>query len=112
MNTEVEYLYRDGANYKLWITEVLPGELSEAEIAEIFEISKDQMFEDLHPFYPENIALDAKTFASEGHKEYDDDPDWHELISITRTRQTPTTKFTADLFLESFRNRTAIQPKF
>ena len=106
-NTKLEYMYRDGANYKMFAEAVLPGTLSPAETAEILKQTRDEIFPDCHYFYPGNIGLPAPTCASEGYDAYDDDPDWHELLNLSATDEEPTTEITAEALLSAVRNGSA-----
>lgn len=130
MNTKIEYLYRDGANYRNYCEEVISGTLTKREIAEIVAISVlcgngtpfaevteadvDDMSAYLETgmldcyFYPEACGLSVKTFVSEGYDAYDDDPDWHELCNISETEQAPTCDVSAADFLAAFRSRAAV----
>lgn len=110
MSTRVDYMYRDGANYKLSLSAVLQGELAEEEIKEIFDLSEDMGSHDCNCFYPGKIGIPATTFVDKGYDAYDDDPEWHELVEISHTEAEPTKDVTAAEFLEAFRNKTALLP--
>ena len=99
MNTQVSYMYRDGANYKISCKEILAGELTQKEIEEINGLAIDGEY-----FYPGSIGLPATNFVDLGYQEYDDDPEWHELQEIELTKLAPTADVTAAEFLETFRN--------
>lgn len=108
MNTHVSYMYRDGSNYKLQAEAILKGSLTQEEIDEIFKKTQDKVFTGSHFFYPGNIGLHAPTFVSEGYAEYDDDPDWHELLEVYPTDKEATCEVTAAAFLEAARNGTLL----
>ena len=93
MNTQVDYMYRDASNYKRGRTEVLAGELSAVEIAEILARREDSEF-----FIPAQVGLEE--LQHELWDEYDsgypttDDHVWHELQGedIQLTEAAPTMK--------------------
>ena len=98
MNTKINYMYRDAANYKIHCEEVVKGEIDEKVCEEILEDM------DCEPFYPTNIGFRAPTFVSQGYKPYDDDPDCHELYDLELTDEEPTVGMTAEEFVEAFRS--------
>ena len=132
MNTKVNYMYRDASNYKIHLEAILIGDLTDKEIAEVILISAltldgtpnepitsqdidHALKDDFSPdsiedgyFFPGAIGLPSTTFVDEGYQAYDDDPEWHELTGITRTKEANTCEVTAAEFLEAFRNRKAI----
>lgn len=106
-NTKIEYMYRDGGNYKIHAEAILEGSLTTEEIEEIFKMTEDAVFKDCHFFYPGNIGLPAPTFESEGYRAYEDDPEWHELLNVTLTANDADTRVTAMEFLDAIRNGAA-----
>ena len=51
-NTKIEYLYRDGSNYKRWNVAVISGTLSETQKKDILS-----SLEDGYLFIPEQVGL-------------------------------------------------------
>ena len=69
MNTRLNYLYRDGCNYKVYNTCVIEGEMTNA----LFERICATLF-DGACFVPELVGLPAKDMVDEGY-EYDPEID-------------------------------------
>lgn len=97
MNTAVNYIYRDGSNYKLFMFEIVEGTIN---INDFFD---DNSF-NTDVFYPAKIGFCADTFVDRGYEPYDDDPDFHEIISLERTCLSPTVKMTAKEFWDACKN--------
>ena len=76
-NTIMEYLYRDGSNYKVWTQVILEGEISQEQ--------KDTIRDclDCNDFIPSQVGLPEHRFESVN----EDDGPWFELY--------PDTAFTA-----------------
>ena len=75
MNTKINYLYRDGGNYKVRNTCIIAGAVSEEDKTKIINsVDHDFFF-----FKPALIGLPAKDFVSLGYDEEPDDSDWFEL---------------------------------
>jgi len=85
-NTEVEYMYRDGSNYKQYGRAVFEGELTEEQVATIWANTGSTWGDD--HFLPAQVGLEVVAENFESH--YDDDHPWHELISIEPTESLPT----------------------
>lgn len=98
MNTEVRYIYRDGANYKLHFSVILSGEISE----DVWEKLDNTVY--LDEFYPAKLGLPDDTFVTQGYAEYPDDPDNHEIIGWELTDKEPTVDCTAEDFVRSLLN--------
>lgn len=75
--TQIEYLYRDGSNYKRYISRYLCGVLTEEERDEIF--SKCLHNDTLYQFIPSQVGLPEERFDDFDPR---DDGPWFELISI------------------------------
>lgn len=97
MNTRIDYFYRDGANYKLPMYEIVSGTI------DIQGFYDDRSF-NADYFYPAKIGFCADTFVDRGYKAYDDDPDFHEIYSLEETNMNPTVEMTAEEFWEACRN--------
>jgi len=94
VNTQISYMYRDGANYKFPGAVVLEGPVTEEQIRPhlhegLYFIPGDVRFPSLHPT----------------HCEFDGDIDhpWHELDSVEQTEAKPTVDLTAEEFLRLLR---------
>lgn len=98
MNTKVLYMYRDGANYKIHMSEIVKGEIPENTWGDLDE------FLYLDEFYPGRVGFRDDTFVDLGYAAYDDDPDSHELIDFQYTEEDATVKMTADEFVEALKN--------
>lgn len=81
MNTEIEYLYRDGCNAKIWTSIVLAGELDHAQQQILFSCCSHE-FDDPQ-FVPLEVGLRVLGPV------YDWDPamdhPWHVLASVSQT---------------------------
>lgn len=100
-NTRVDYMYRDGANYKLHLHEVVSGRVPAAD-TEPGWMERDGIKGDPERFYPAEIGFDSSTFTSEGYQPYDDDPDCHELCGVCYTDEEPTVGMTAEELVVAF----------
>ena len=102
MNTQFEYMYRDGDNYKTFGTVVLSGTLTSAEKEEIINTLDESEY-----FIPSQVGLEniqeCVTEQTDPNPEFDHI--WHELVEedITETQQNPTIKMTARELLQRFR---------
>lgn len=95
MNTQIDYMYRDGANWKKDNTQIVSGELSEAQINEISAC----LYEG-EKFIPSQVGLPEKRF-----NRWDDETDhvWFELQEISTTLAAPTVSLSAEHLLDNFR---------
>lgn len=94
-NTLVEYLYRDGSNYKLYSEAILPGILTDEEMNEITDCLDEGSY-----FLPGQVGLpDDNRYSGT-----EDDHPWFELEDISSTSQNPTTELTAKELLKNFRD--------
>ena len=93
MNTKISYMYRDAANYKIFIEEIVTGEVPSEYVNDL----EDQFDKnvDLEEFYPARLGLNADTFVDRGYAPYDDDPTCHELMCMEYTTEPATVKMTA-----------------
>ncbi len=89
-NTEVSFMYRDGANYKLPQKVVLAGEMPKGANKKIRTAIIDDEY-----FYPQSIGLPCENFVDKGYKAYDDDPDWFEFIKTETVDKAPTCNLNA-----------------
>ncbi len=104
MNTRVNYLYRDAANYKQWHSVVLAGELTDAQRALITGALDDGDY-----FIAEQVGLPNLRERWRSH--YDDiDHVWHELTSIDTVDDPPTVTETAATFAARFAGITWDEP--
>ena len=97
MNTRISYMYRDAANYKIHLEEVIAGEMTQEMQDRFFE-----KYDELDPFYPANLGFKADTFVTRGYAPYDDDPDCHEIEGFDLVRAKPTVNMTVEEFLAAF----------
>jgi hypothetical protein len=78
MNTRVEYLYRDGSNYKQWGAVVFRGECDATLLRRLSAALDREEF-----FIAAQVRL-AELFFDD-HPLYADDHCWHELAEVTTT---------------------------
>ena len=82
MNTRVEYLYRDGSNYKQWGAVVFRGECDGSLARRLFEaLDREEFFIAHQVRLPELFFTDRPLYA--------DDHCWHELAEVTSTSAAP-----------------------
>ena len=93
VNTELNYLYRDGSNYKQSETVVLAGTITREHL--------EPYLDEGWYFIPSQVGLEdlQARFPSLG----EDDHVWHELQEVTPTDAEPTTPMTAADLLARFR---------
>ena len=92
MNTEVSYMYRDGANWKTRSSVVLKGAISPEQEKRIWENLVDELL-----FIPEAIgllSLSPETWGSDDHP-------WHELTKLKLTEKDPNQEF-SDMSIGEF----------
>lgn len=97
INTRVDYLYRDGSNYKMHSCEVVRGVITPEQIEKI----KNSLIDGEY-FYPSEVGLPENRFDDS----YADDPDWFEMScegNFTETTESPTVNITVDQLVENFR---------
>lgn len=87
MNTRIQYLYRDGSNYKKWAQSVISGEISMAQVEPL--LLPDRLF------IPSEVGL--KDLQEEPLGE--DDHIWHELQELEYTDAKPDAEVDADAFM-------------
>lgn len=95
-NTQVAYLYRDGANYKKRGVEVVSGAITAEQCERIKACLIDGEY-----FYPSKVGLPEHRFDTV----YEGDPDWYELCvedDLTLTDEMPTVGLTVDQLVENF----------
>lgn len=97
-NTRINYLYRDGSNYKIWTSVVVRGRLSQQDCAQIISCCEDGTY-----FIPYQVGLPENRFETVT----DDDHVWFELDkeSFEPTVDTPTATVTAQELTALFRQR-------
>ena len=78
MNTRVEYLYRDGSNYKQWGAVVFRGNCDATLVRRLFAALDRGEF-----FIANQVRLPQLFFAD--RPLYADDHCWHELAEVTAT---------------------------
>lgn len=93
MNTVIDYLYRDGSNYKKANQQVVSGELNELQIEEIWNSCEEREY-----FIPRQVGLPEERF----YPFSEDDHAWFELRMIFPTTMNPTLDLTARELHESF----------
>jgi hypothetical protein len=78
MNTRVEYLYRDGSNYKQWGAVVFRGECDTSLAGRLFAtLDRGEFFIAHQVRLPELFFADRPLYA--------DDHCWHEMGEVTTT---------------------------
>jgi hypothetical protein len=80
MNTRVEYLYRDGSNYKQWGAVVFRGDCDESLAGMLFAALDRGEF-----FIADQVRLPELFFAD--RPLYADDHCWHEMGEVTTTSE-------------------------
>lgn len=92
MNTQIEYMYRDGSNYKQWDIIVLEGEITDNEKNQIKNALDTEQY-----FIPSQVGLkDLQERMGDCGTGYptEDDHVWHELdiedISLVNDKPTET----------------------
>ncbi len=93
-NTRVDYLYRDGSNYKMHSNEIVRGAITPEQVEQI----KNSLIDGEY-FYPADVGLPENRF----EPSYEDDPDWFEL-SFDGNFEHTTQKATIDLTVEQLVN--------
>lgn len=83
--TIVEYMYRDGSNYKAYAQFAVAGEFTEEQVARIKATLKDTGWDEPNGFIPEAFGWDHAGAAEFGNLNYEDDHPWHELSLDDRT---------------------------
>jgi hypothetical protein len=99
MNTRIEYLYRDAANYKQFASVVLSGEITAEEIAHIAGCLDSGEY-----FIPAQVGLEELQRRMPSFPDPDADHVWHELdvAGITLTEDPPTTDLDVHRFARMF----------
>ena len=97
MNTRIEYLYRDGSNYKMLNEVVVVGTLTEDQITEILDCCEAGEY-----FIPIQVKLPEVRFG----KITEDDHCWFEIAkySFTETNAESTLPLTAEELLNNFKH--------
>lgn len=97
INTQINYLYRDADNYKVWNSCVVLGTISEAQVAEIISCLDSGEY-----FIPRQVGLPEKRF-----EKLDPEADhcWFELSAdgFEATENGSNTDMTVEQLLTMFR---------
>lgn len=93
MNTRIEYLYRDGSNYKIPNQQIVEGTLTDRQIKEIIASCDDGEY-----FVPRQVGLPEDRFGDIN----DDDHAWFEIQEIVSVDGTPTVDMTAEELYQNF----------
>ena len=98
-NTTIEYLYRDGSNYKGWNQCVIRGVLTEEQQKRILAC---RVWGEM--FIPCNVGLSEETFGSLGYEQDPDDTPWFELYenAFSLTDAKPTVEITPEELVKKF----------
>jgi len=78
MNTRVEYLYRDGANYKQWGAVVFRGECDGSLTRRLFASLDREEFFIAHQVRLAELFFDDRALCADDHC-------WHEMGDVTTT---------------------------
>ena len=99
MNTIINFLYRDAANYKFWYQEIVKGEITEDQKKTIFSTLDQGEY-----FIPAAVGLNCGYAA--GYAPCDDDHPWCELWedAFQLTNEPPTTELTTEELTAAFLN--------
>lgn len=96
INTQINYLYRDADNYKVWNSCVVLGVINEAQVAEIISCLDSGEY-----FIPRQVGLPEKRF-----EKFDPEVDhcWFELSAdgFEATENVSNIDMTVEQFLERF----------
>lgn len=87
MNTKIEYLYRDGSNYKIPNQQIVEGILTDDQIKKIVESCDAGEY-----FIPRQVGLPEERFGDIS----DDDHVWFELCRIFSVDESSTIEMTAE----------------
>jgi hypothetical protein len=99
-NTALEYMYRDGANYKQHERIVLQGALTPEQVTAIRACLEDGEY-----FIAAQVGLEDLRERWQTHHD-DIDHIWHELVSIEQTDEAPDYDLTAQEVFERFTSAT------
>lgn len=97
MNTRINYLYRDGSNYKMQNTAILQGEITPAQEAAIIDCLERGEY-----FIPSQVGLPERRFDK---LEEHDDRAWFEWQCCKLTDALPTVQMTVDDLVRQFAER-------
>lgn len=100
-NTRVDYLYRDGSNYKMHSSEIVSGAITPEQVEQI----KNSLIDGEY-FYPADVGLPENRFEST----YEGDPDWFEMNcegNFAKTTEPPTVNITVEQLVENFKHMAA-----
>ena len=111
MNTRIDYLYRDGSNYKAAGHAVLTGAADAGQIAAIMALMDCDFGSGPASFIPGQVGLEdlQGCFATAtGQSVWDDEVDhpWHEVTGIETTDQPATVPMGVVEFLDRLRTVT------
>lgn len=102
-NTKLEYMYRDGFNYKTSGEAVFAGRIAAQQVRDIAKALDDRAY-----FIPGQVGLqdlqDSFINASEWNPEADHP--WHEVMAISYTGDAPTQEDSASEFVARVKNVT------
>ena len=95
MNTQINYLYRDASNYKVYNECVIEGEITDEQIMTIIGCLEDGEY-----FIPEQVGLDANRFSDFT----DDDHCLMELCKqdFSHTDKKPTVNLNCEQLVRNF----------
>lgn len=99
-NTAIEYLYRDGGNFKHTARIVLEGPMTDEDALMIRGKLDNGSY-----FIPSQVGLpDLQPYLLQFGPYTEDDHVFHELLDAEKTDETPTCAVSTARLLESFRN--------
>ncbi len=103
VNTEINYCYRDFANYRYPAdpSVVVAGLVTQEEL---LECCCDELGNDQNLFIPHQVGLEDLQSKAENFPSSDDHV-WHELEEVEPTDKKPTIKLTAAQLLKNFKSR-------
>jgi hypothetical protein len=111
MNLRIEYMYRDGGNYKRRACVVFPNPLkrSAAEVTKSLEKigGKWRLFEGTVHFRPETVGLSTCYFTDIGYAPNSDDLELHEIEAVEECADASTDGRTIDEFLADLERASA-----
>lgn len=110
MNTRIDYMYRDGSNYKAYTSVVLAGAIEAHQLGMILDALDEGIY-----FIPSQVGLEdlqgqLQAFDSADELDEDganeDDHPWHELAGddFSITEADPTVSMTVAQLAEAFKS--------
>lgn len=109
MNTRIDYLYRDGSNYKKGGQVILSGPADDGQVEEIMALMDRDLGSGPASFIPGQVGLEdlqGRFATANGQSRWDDEVDhpWHEVAGIEATDEAPSVAMSVADFLGRLRS--------